>query len=51
MSDETVIEISNVWKIFGDNAEEALTAIRERGLSKAEVLSEFNFSTKERSWE
>ena len=42
MSDDTVIEISNVWKIFGDNAEVALKAIRERDLTKAEVLSEFN---------
>ena len=42
MSDDTVIEISNVWKIFGKNAQEALKAIQERGLSKPEVLSEFN---------
>ena len=41
MSAETVIEISNVWKIFGGNAEEALKAIHERGLGKPEVLSEF----------
>ena len=41
MSADTVIEISNVWKIFGDNAQEALKAVRERGLGKAEVLSEF----------
>ena len=42
MSQETVIEISNVWKIFGANAQSALAAIRERGLSKAEVLAEYN---------
>lgn len=42
MSDETVIEISNVWKIFGENAQAALNAIREKGLGKAEVLAEFN---------
>ena len=42
MSGETVIEISNVWKIFGENAQAALSAIREKGLGKAEVLSEFN---------
>ncbi|MEL6338197.1 MAG: glycine/betaine ABC transporter, partial [Pseudomonadota bacterium] len=41
MQDETVIEISNVWKIFGANATSALTAIRERGLGKAEVLAEY----------
>ncbi|MFC3615332.1 glycine betaine/L-proline ABC transporter ATP-binding protein [Lutimaribacter marinistellae] len=39
---ETVIEISNVWKIFGDKPEAALQAIRDRGLTKAEVLNEFN---------
>jgi len=31
LNNDTVIEISNVWKIFGD-----------KGLSKAEVLSQFN---------
>ncbi|GFE65183.1 ABC transporter permease [Litoreibacter roseus] len=40
--DDHVIEISNVWKIFGANPDQALTAIRERGLSKADVLSEYN---------
>ena len=39
---DTVIEISNVWKIFGDKPEHALKAIRDRGLVKAEVLDEFN---------
>ncbi|MEM6276416.1 MAG: betaine/proline/choline family ABC transporter ATP-binding protein [Pseudomonadota bacterium] len=42
MIQDTVIEISNVWKIFGDKPEEALAAIRERGLTKAQVLAEFN---------
>ncbi len=37
-----MIEISNVWKIFGDNAEAALRAINEEGLSKAEVLGRYN---------
>ena len=40
MSDETVIEISNVWKIFGAHPEAALKAVREQGLSKAEVLAQ-----------
>ncbi|MEM7190336.1 MAG: glycine betaine/L-proline ABC transporter ATP-binding protein [Pseudomonadota bacterium] len=40
--DETVIEISNVWKIFGDRADEAMAAINAEGLSKAEVLSRYN---------
>ncbi|MEO1239398.1 MAG: betaine/proline/choline family ABC transporter ATP-binding protein, partial [Pseudomonadota bacterium] len=42
MQDETVVEISNVWKIFGSTAQSALAAIRERGLTKAEVLAEYN---------
>ena len=42
MSAEKVIEISNVWKIFGDNAQAALIAVRDKGLGKAEVLAEFN---------
>ncbi len=39
---ESVIEISGVWKIFGDNAKSALEAIHAEGLSKAEVLQTFN---------
>lgn len=42
MSDDTVIEISNVWKIFGTRPDAALRAIHEEGLSKAEVLSQHN---------
>lgn len=42
MSDDTVIEISNVWKIFGSRPEVALQAIRDRGLNKAQVLAEYN---------
>ncbi|WP_136442218.1 quaternary amine ABC transporter ATP-binding protein [Pacificoceanicola onchidii] len=37
---DTVVEISNVWKIFGANPQAALQAIRDRGLCKAEVLAE-----------
>ena len=39
---ETVIEISNVWKIFGTEADAALRAIQEEGLGKAEVLETYN---------
>lgn len=39
---ETVIEIANVWKIFGDNAHDALRAIEADGLSKADVLEKYN---------
>jgi glycine betaine/proline transport system ATP-binding protein len=42
MANDTVVEISNVWKIFGARAQDALEAVKTRGLSKAEVLSEFN---------
>jgi glycine betaine/proline transport system ATP-binding protein len=42
MTQDTVIEISNVWKIFGARADVALQAIRDRGLTTAEVLAEFN---------
>jgi glycine betaine/proline transport system ATP-binding protein len=39
---ETVIEISNVWKIFGDKATEAHAAIQSEGLTKSEVLERYN---------
>ncbi len=42
MPNDTVVEISNVWKIFGARADAALEAVKTRGLSKAEVLAEFN---------
>jgi len=41
-SRETAIEISNVWKIFGNQADVALRAIREQGLSKSQVLETYN---------
>lgn len=37
-----VLEVANVWKIFGENADQALQAIRSGNLSKAEVLEQFN---------
>ncbi|OED35210.1 glycine/betaine ABC transporter [Chromatiales bacterium (ex Bugula neritina AB1)] len=40
MSD-AVIELQNVWKIFGDRSLEAMQAIESRGLGKPEVLEEF----------
>ncbi|MEM7290561.1 MAG: hypothetical protein AAF412_09390, partial [Pseudomonadota bacterium] len=39
---ETVIEISNVWKIFGARADEAMAAVNAEGLTKGEVLSEYD---------
>jgi len=39
---ETVLQVSNVWKIFGDKADLALDAIQKQGLSKAQVLEKYN---------
>ncbi|MCP5082182.1 MAG: betaine/proline/choline family ABC transporter ATP-binding protein [Alphaproteobacteria bacterium] len=39
--DEEVIRLENVWKIFGDRADEAMAAIKKDNLTKAEVLSQF----------
>ena len=39
---DTVIEISNVWKLFGERAQDALRAIQSEHLSKAEVLERYN---------
>ena len=38
---KAVVELTNVWKIFGDKADAAMKAVLERGLSKSDVLSEF----------
>jgi len=40
--DDNVIEIRNIWKIFGDDAGTALRAIRDEGLSKSTVLERYN---------
>lgn len=37
----TVVQVDDVWKIFGERADEALAAIRKDNLSKAEVLERF----------
>ncbi len=42
MGDETVIEVASVWKIFGGDPGAALQAIRNQGLTKAQVLSQYN---------
>ena len=38
---EVVIELDDVWKVFGSRADEAIVAIKEKGLSKPEVLEQF----------
>lgn len=37
-----VIVLEHVWKIFGDDDKLAMQAVKERGLSKNDVLKEFN---------
>jgi glycine betaine/proline transport system ATP-binding protein len=39
---DTAISIENVWKIFGDRAHEAFQAISKDGLTKTDVLEDFN---------
>ncbi|MDE0113707.1 MAG: betaine/proline/choline family ABC transporter ATP-binding protein [Albidovulum sp.] len=41
-TEDIVIEISNVWKIFGENAAEAMKAIQGEGLTKAQALAKYN---------
>ena len=41
-SDLPAIECRNVWKIFGKRSDEALTAIKRKGLSKQQVHQEFD---------
>ena len=38
---EPVVVARNVWKIFGERANEAMQAVQKRNLSKAGVLDEF----------
>lgn len=37
-----MIEVENVWKIFGQNADIAMQAIKSEGLGKAEILERYN---------
>ena len=39
---DSAIEIKNVWKIFGNNSEEALNAIQNQRISKQEALEKYN---------
>ncbi|MDH3667503.1 MAG: glycine betaine/L-proline ABC transporter ATP-binding protein [Paracoccaceae bacterium] len=41
VASEVVVKLSNVWKIFGDRADEAMAAVKAKGLTKPEVLEEF----------
>ncbi len=42
IADDVVIDIQNVWKVFGANADAAMQAIHERGLSKKEIHEEYD---------
>lgn len=41
-SDDILVDCQSVWKIFGNRAPAAIEALIERGLSKKQVLQEFN---------
>ena len=38
----SAIKIENVWKVFGNNSNEALDAIQNHGISKTEALEKYN---------
>jgi glycine betaine/proline transport system ATP-binding protein len=38
---ETVVKATGVWKVFGDQADAAIKAIRDEGIGKPEVLERF----------
>ena len=40
--EDAVIECRNLWKIFGKQADVAMTAVKERGLGKTEVRDQFD---------
>jgi glycine betaine/proline transport system ATP-binding protein len=40
-STESVVNISNVWKVFGEQADAAIKAIKDEGIGKAEVLERY----------
>ena len=41
MTDETVVRLRDVWKVFGPRADEAITAIKTEGIGKPDVLERF----------
>lgn len=41
-ANEVLVDCRAVWKVFGTRSKEAVRAIAERGLSKKQVLQEFN---------
>jgi glycine betaine/proline transport system ATP-binding protein len=41
-TEEVLVDCRSVWKVFGDRAPAAIEAITQRGLSKKQILQEFN---------
>ncbi|WP_018239465.1 glycine betaine/L-proline ABC transporter ATP-binding protein [Ensifer sp. BR816] len=41
-ANEVLIDCQSVWKIFGEKAPAAMKAVAERGLSKKQILQEYN---------
>ena len=41
MAAETVVRLEDVWKIFGERAEEAMQAVKSEGIGKPEALERF----------
>ena len=41
LESDAAVECRGLWKIFGERADESMSAVRARGLGKDEVLSEF----------
>ncbi|WP_295042869.1 glycine betaine/L-proline ABC transporter ATP-binding protein [uncultured Paracoccus sp.] len=41
-SNEILIDCRSVWKVFGERSREAIRSIGERGLSKREILQQYN---------
>ena len=41
-SNEILIDCQSVWKVFGDRSAEAIRSIADRGLTKREILRQYN---------
>ncbi|WP_207101752.1 quaternary amine ABC transporter ATP-binding protein [Paracoccus shandongensis] len=41
-SNEVLIDCQSVWKVFGERSREAIRSIAERGLTKRDILGEYN---------
>ena len=41
-ADEVLVDCQSVWKVSGERSAEAIRSIPERGLTKREILKEYN---------